>query len=80
MGSSLSWKLSHSINTLSINQANLFQMNGEIFMNFTPKTSIRCNQSKLSPNLTVEDTEKHPVRRSSFTDFVGIETETLDLQ
>lgn len=49
-------------------------------MNFTPKTSIRCNQSKLSANLTVEDTEKHFVRLISFPDFVGIGTEILDLQ
>lgn len=32
-------------------------MNREIVMNFTPKNSIRCNQSKLSPNLREEDAE-----------------------
>lgn len=32
-------------------------MSREIVMNFTPKNSIRCNQSKLSPNLREEDAE-----------------------
>jgi len=49
-------------------------------MNFTPNTSIRCNQPNLSPNLAVEDTEKHLVRCVSFPSFVGIGTEMLDLQ
>lgn len=70
--SSLSWNQSHSSNTLTLNEANLFQM--ERFpKNFTPQTCMRCNQSNLSSSGTVEDTEKHLVRWISFP-------EVLDLQ
>lgn len=49
-------------------------------MKFTPKISIRSNQSKPSSNLTAEDTEKHLVKWISFPDFIGIGTEILDQQ
>lgn len=77
--SSLSWNQSHSSNTLTLNEANLFQM--ERFpKNFTPQTCMRCNQSNLSSSGTVEDTEKHLVRRIYFPDLVRIAAEVLDLQ
>lgn len=77
--SSLSWTQSHSSNTLTLNEANLFQM--EIFpKNFTPQTSMRCNQSNLSSSGTAEDTEKHLVRWNYFPDLVGAGAEVLDLQ
>lgn len=72
-GCSLSWNYSHTINILSINEANQFQMSEEIFMNFTPKPSIRCNQSKLSSDLTVEETENHLVRKFLFLNLRKLE-------
>lgn len=77
--SSLSWNQPHSSNTLTPNETNLFQM-GRFWKNFTPQTSMRCNQSNLSSSGTAEDTEKHLVRWISFPDLVGIGAAVLDLQ